>query len=301
MRTVDLFAGAGGFSTGARMAGAKVVWAANHWKLAVQVHHANHPEATHLCQDLHQADWTKVPEHDLLLASPACQGHSTASQPGRKYRHDADRATAWAIVSAVECHMPKFLVVENVALFRKWVLFDLWCEALRRFGYHLEEHLLDAADFGVPQNRKRLFIVGTRGPRPLGLSFEKIPHVGSRSFLDLDGDGWSPIQRKGRSKNALARIARGRSRLGHSFLTQHVTNHPGRSLDRPIGTITTKDQWCVVRGREMRSLRVSEVSAAMGFPPGYELAGNRADKIKLLGNAVAPLVARDIVRKLMAA
>lgn len=78
MRAIDLFAGAGGFSTGAAMAGCNVVWAANHWQAAVDVHAANHPGTEHACQDLQQADWRNVPGHDLLLASPACQGHSPA-------------------------------------------------------------------------------------------------------------------------------------------------------------------------------------------------------------------------------
>ncbi|WP_424953240.1 hypothetical protein [Comamonas terrigena] len=50
------------------MAGAQVVWAANHWPVAVQYHAANHPAADHLCQDLHQADWSRVPATDLMLA-----------------------------------------------------------------------------------------------------------------------------------------------------------------------------------------------------------------------------------------
>ena len=78
MRAIDLFAGAGGFSTGATMAGVQVVWAGNHWPLAVEYHAANHPDAEHACQDLHQARWDDVPGHDLLLASPCCQGHIKA-------------------------------------------------------------------------------------------------------------------------------------------------------------------------------------------------------------------------------
>lgn len=61
MRAIDLFAGAGGFSTGAVMAGIDVVWAANHWGLAVRLHAANHPQTAHACQDLHQANWGEVP------------------------------------------------------------------------------------------------------------------------------------------------------------------------------------------------------------------------------------------------
>lgn len=105
MRAIDLFAGAGGFSEGARMAECRVVWAANHWQAAVDTHAANHPDTAHACQDLHQADWTQVPAHDLLLASPACQGHTPARGKERPH-HDACRSTAWAVVSALECHRP---------------------------------------------------------------------------------------------------------------------------------------------------------------------------------------------------
>ena len=61
---IDLFAGLGGWSTGARDAGAQVLWAANHWPDAVEWHTANHPDTQHICQDLHQADWSQVPKHD---------------------------------------------------------------------------------------------------------------------------------------------------------------------------------------------------------------------------------------------
>lgn len=74
MKAADLFAGAGGFSTGARLAGVTVVWAANHWPAAVRVHERNHPATIHACQDLQQANWATVPAHDLLLASPCCPG-----------------------------------------------------------------------------------------------------------------------------------------------------------------------------------------------------------------------------------
>ena len=50
------------------MAGVPVLWAANHWPLAVATHSRNHPNPQHLCQDLHQANWATVPAHDLLLA-----------------------------------------------------------------------------------------------------------------------------------------------------------------------------------------------------------------------------------------
>src|SRR5690606_12739929 len=110
MKAIDLFAGAGGFSTGAAMAGCEGVWAANHWPEAVRWHAANHPDAEHVCQDLHQARWEDVPAHDLMLASPCCQGHSKAR--GKAHgnpQHDASRSTAWAVVSAAEYHRPELI------------------------------------------------------------------------------------------------------------------------------------------------------------------------------------------------
>ena len=86
MRAIDLFAGLGGNSEGARQAGVKVGWAANHWQSAADVHADNHPDTQHACQDLHQADWTRVPTHDLLMASPACQGHTHARGKERPHR-----------------------------------------------------------------------------------------------------------------------------------------------------------------------------------------------------------------------
>jgi DNA (cytosine-5)-methyltransferase 1 len=104
MRVIDLFAGAGGFSTCAGMAGAQVVWAANHWRAAVVIHKHNHPDAIHVCQDLHQADWSQVPEHDVMLASHSCQGHSRARGKDRPH-HDAARSTAWAVVDGDRMRM----------------------------------------------------------------------------------------------------------------------------------------------------------------------------------------------------
>ena len=93
MIAVDLFAGAGGSSIGAEAAGARVVLAANHWRAAIDTHKANHPHTEHWLQDLQQADFREAPAHDLLLASPACQGHSPARGKERPH-HDAQRATA---------------------------------------------------------------------------------------------------------------------------------------------------------------------------------------------------------------
>lgn len=302
MRAIDLFAGAGGFSTGATMAGCEVVWAANHWPAAVQVHANNHPETIHACQDLQQADWTQVPDHDLLLASPACQGHSRARGKERPH-HDAQRATAWAVVSAVECHRPQAFIVENVPEFvTAWVLFPAWCAAMTALGYALAPHLVDAADHGVPQHRRRIFIVGTRSKHPCELDLPKRDHVAAGSIIDFDAGNWSPIHRNGRSQRTLERVQAGRKMFGHRFLTAYYGNERGgRCLSRPLGALTTRDRYAVIDGDRMRMLTVQENRLAMGFPDDYQLPASHKDAVMMLGNAVVPVVASDVITALRAA
>ncbi len=113
MKAVDLFAGFGGLTEGATQAGVDVLWAANHWPSAVRTHELNHPEAQHVQQDLNQADWTRLPDYDLLLAAPACQGHSTASQPKRRAYHDAMRSTAMSGLTLKAMKSPKHTIKLN--------------------------------------------------------------------------------------------------------------------------------------------------------------------------------------------
>ena len=301
MKAIDLFAGAGGFSTGATMAGVQVVWAANHWPAAVQVHADNHPGAQHVCQDLQQADWSLVPAHDLLLASPACQGHSRARGKERLH-HDAMRATAWAVVSAAECHQPAAFVVENVPEFAKWALYPAWCSAMGALGYALSPMILDAADHGVAQHRRRLFIAGTRSKHPVQLTMPQRQHVGSGQIITFESGKWSQIERAGRSANTLARITEGRKAHGGRFLTAYYGSETGgRSMDRPVGTITTRDRWAVIDGDRMRMLSVDECRKAMGFPATYQLPARAKDAMHMLGNAVVPVVACDVINALKAA
>lgn len=298
MKAIDLFAGAGGFSTGAKMAGCNVVWAANHWQAAVDIHALNHPGAAHSCQDLQQADWTQVPAHDLLMASPACQGHSHARGKDRPH-HDALRATAWAVVDAAECHRPAVAVIENVPEFAKWVLYPAWCAALHALGYALSPMILDAADHGVAQNRRRLFVVATRSAHPVELGFKLRSVASAAEIIDFRAGKWRPVE--GHVPRTIARIAAGRRAHGNRFVAPYYgsgSGETGRCLSRPLGTITTKDRWAVIDGDRMRMLTTAESRRAMGFPDSYLLPENHKDALHMLGNAVCPPVARDVINAL---
>lgn len=299
MRAIDLFAGWGGFTAGATAAGAEVLWAANHWPVAVEAHAHNHPTTEHVCQDLRQADWSTLPGYDLLLAAPACQGHSTASQPKRRRYHDALRATAWAVVDCADATSPEAVIVENVPSFRDWRLYPVWRLALESLGYSLREVVLRASLLGVPQRRDRLFVVALR---PAAAKRWRAPaqadHEASfRPCLDLASGRWRPVASA--PVGARARLDASR-RFGDLALVQHVTGHAGVSVDGPIRTITTKDQWVVRRGDEYRPLTVDELARGMGFPRDYHWPKtSRADAIRGLGNAVCPPVGAAITRSVL--
>lgn len=304
MIAVDLFAGFGGFTLAAERVGMNVAWAGNHWPLAVDAHAANHPGTVHVCQDLRQADWNALPAFDVLLASPACQGHSQAAQPARKRsrtmraKHDAMRATAWAVVDCADVTEPAAIVVENVPDFQHWRLFGSWLSALQALGYRLQIETLTASIHAdVPQRRARLFVVGVH---------ERIKRTRAESMiLDLPAtaepafgphirwtDGrWRDIDDAG--DRVRERWAKGRANHGRRFLMQHVTGHPGVRLSEPVRTITTKDQWAAVDGKRYRPLTIRENTIAMGFPPSYQwpAGATRRQIIAGLGNAVPPALA----------
>lgn len=297
-RVVDLFGGGGGFSLGARRAGARVLLAANHWKLAVDTHAVNHPGTRHLCQDLHQADFTTFPRHDLLIASPACQGHSDARHGNERPYHDALRSTAWAVVSCLDVHRTPSFVVENVPGFARWELFPVWCLALQRLGYQLTTQVLNAADFGVPQARKRLFIVGNRR-EAIHLKSPKRQHVAASTFIDWSEGNWRPVS-DSKSPCVLRQWKNGRKVHGDRFLIgYHTCKDRGVSLDLPIGTITTKRSWGVIDGDRYRMLTLNEYRGAMGFPKSYQLPARFEDALKMLGNAVPPALAAGVVRQIL--
>lgn len=303
LNVIDLFAGAGGFSTGARLAGHNVVWAANHWPDAVEWHSRNHPDAMHICQDLHQADWSQVPSHDIMLASPCCQGHSKArGKSASNPQHDASRSTAWAVVSAAEYHRAPVVVVENVPEFLDWQLYRPWELAMNALGYTVSPHVIDAADLGAPQNRVRMFLVLTQSEAPLVLDLPKLTHKPADSFIDFSAGNWQPIEKPGRARSTLDRVGAGRAAHGERFLMAYYGNtKTGRSLQRPIGTITTRDRWAVVDGDRMRMLSRWECRDAMSFPADYQLPDNHRLAVHLLGNAVCPEPVKHILKAVEAA
>lgn len=304
LKAIDLFAGWGGFTMGAEQAGVEVVYAANHKRIAIEAHAANHPRTIHVCQDLQHADWSLLPGFDFLLAAPACQGHSPAGQSGRKRsksvrrKHDELRATALAVVDCVDATRPRYFAVENVPWFRRWDGYRAWLQMLRDFGYGVQELVVRASYCGVPQRRDRVFVIGDRERQPR-IEIARVPEPAFGPCIDWDADAeWRPIDA---SPHVLKRVLRSRARHGRRFLTQHTRDHMGVPLHEPIRTITTKDQWALVDGDRQRRLTIVENLRAMGCPPTMRLPAHatRTQIMIGLGNMVPPPVAKRLIEEVV--
>jgi DNA (cytosine-5)-methyltransferase 1 len=174
LTVTDQFCGAGGSSLGATAAGAQVVLAMNHWKLAVETHNTNFPDTLHDCTDISACDPRRYPRTDILITSPECTNHSMAK--GRKRKQQAQlslwespkidpaaersRATMLDVPRFAEYHQYECIIVENVVEARDWVLFDEWLLMMQKLGYTWETVYFNSMfAHPTPQSRDRMYVV----------------------------------------------------------------------------------------------------------------------------------------------
>ena len=312
MRTLDIFCGGGGSSYGARKSGAEVVCGIDLDITATATYSDNFPGSTVLTSRLEdicpRALHRQIGDIDLLLASPECTNHTCAK--GSAPRSEASRATAMQVLRYAREFRPRWVVMENVVHMRPWSRYQELKEALEALGYHIREHVLDAADFGVPQRRRRLFVVCGPAGMP---EVVHAPDAARRGTVNdiLDGEGlWkmTPLCRPGRAAPTLERAERGFAEVGRDaafLLVYYGTDGGGgwQRLDRPLRTITTVDRFALVvpNGNEhrMRMLQVPELRRAMGFGGDYVMdRGTRREKIRILGNGVCPPVMQAVVEQM---
>ncbi|EPP2798363.1 DNA (cytosine-5-)-methyltransferase [Vibrio cholerae] len=303
MKGIDLFAGAGGTTKGAKESGVDILWAANHNPIAVAYHKLNHPEVHHLVQDLQQADWSLVPDHDIVFASPCCQGHSRAAGKKKQTKKaDLSRSTAWAVVSCLEAHRSPVSIIENVPDFLEWELYKPWESAMRTLGYSLSINIVNACDLGIPQNRERLFIVATRSANPIKLKLETEPHVAARTIIDLNESGYEWDLVTNRVEATQLRVKNGRKQFGDIFLdAAYGSAKSGRSIDKPLGAVTTVNKHSLIIGDKIRPLSIRELAAAQTFSDDYIWPDKSVTTKMMIGNAVPPKMAKKITSAVLKA
>ena len=314
LRAVDLFCGAGGSSAGARLAGARIVAAIDADPLATATFKDNFPKAKVVTGRLDETNGVTllgdVGKIDLLLASPECTNHSVAR--GSKAIDTESLRSGRYVLPFIKAWRPRFIVLENVARMRRWEGWSAFLDEVKLAGYCYSILILDAQHFGVPQARRRMFLLASRTSEPpstvAGTTRRKRTAAGI-----LDRPGKHLAKRVYRRAKPLAdatieRIKRGRKAScdGKDFIIVYYgTDGAGgwQPMDRPLRTLTTLDRFGLVSGvgqqTTLRMLQVPELIRAMGFPPGYKLdRGSRRDRIRLVGNAVCPPVMEAVIKAL---
>lgn len=157
-------------------------------KYAIKAHDALFPGAKNY-GDITKIDWSEVPDFDLFTYSSPCQDFSNAGlQRGGEKGSGTRSSLLWECERAIRAKKPKFLLMENVSALVsvKFIdLFNKWQFTLEEIGYRNYAKVLNAKDYGVPQNRDRIFVVSVRDDLDLKYAFPK-PFPLDKCILDIE-------------------------------------------------------------------------------------------------------------------
>ncbi len=310
----DLYAGAGGSSLGLELAGISVLAAANHMPSALATHSRNHPDTEHFDCNLSEVNFRKFPRTRIMWGSPSCVWHAPSGRRSRLTQEQElrqadpgaiDRATAFAIIAAAEVHKYDVIVVENVPAFQSWVLHDWWVTGLTALGYIYTVHILDSADFGIPQNRIRYYGIAARHGITIDMTLPTVTPVAATAILDP-----GPLKRTTRPMYISPQVDAIREPNVLHLATARRNARALRADQNPLATIAASGNhhWVAAvdhRGRRWhRMLSNRERARAQGFPDDYEFVGPTPEHESItrqIGNAVPVGVAQFIGERIAAA
>jgi DNA (cytosine-5)-methyltransferase 1 len=289
MKIISLFAGAGGFDVGMIKAGHKIVWANDIFSDACATYRKNIGDHIH-CKDITKVNFKNLPKADVIIGGFPCQGFSLANM--KRKRDDTRNLLYLEYLRALEEIRPKYFFAENVRgilsldggkVFKKII------DDFANTGYLVQFQLVNAANFGIPQNRYRVIIFGVRRDqkyipkfklepthgkgllpfKTIGKALEKIPEPGDRHSLPnhfcsqfkLKNNGYINHRKVDPNKPAPTVTARGDTK-GGAMINHHPNNH--------------------------RRLSVRETAALQTFSNNFEFVGSMTSCYLQIGNAVPP-------------
>lgn len=298
---IDLFAGVGGIRLGFESIGGKCVFSSEWDKFAQATYAANHGDVPH--GDITTISEKDIPPHDLLLAGFPCQPFSHA---GLKKGFDDTRGTLFFDIARIlEAKKPRVVLLENVKGFvshDKGNTFSVVRRILETQGYEVHWKVLNAKDFGLPQNRERIYIVGILGhlgglgefhfPKPIG----KAVKLGD--ILESEADQKYTISDKlwaGHQRRRLQHRAKGNG-FGYSLFDgdSPYTSTISARYYKDGSEILVRQE-----GKNPRKLTPREAARLQGFPDSFVIPVSDVQAYKQFGNSVAVPVIRAIASSLI--
>ncbi|MGJ8638821.1 MAG: DNA cytosine methyltransferase [Opitutaceae bacterium] len=323
MRILSLFAGAGGLDKGFETAGFKTVWANEYDKEIWETYEKNFPAATLEKRSIRNVPSDEIPECDGIIGGPPCQSWSEAG--ALRGIKDKRGQLFHEYIRILRDKQPKFFLAENVS----GMLASRHAEAIKEIkalfsesGYELSFDLLNAVDFGVPQDRKRVFFIGIRKDLNFKFEFPK-PQKDKLTLQDRIKDiqdSALPAKEKEKTNGDQCHMPNHEYMIG-GFSTIYMSRNRVRSWDEPSFTIQAggrhapihpqapkmpvvgKDKREFVKGSEhlYRRLSVRECARIQTFPDDHTFYyTNVTAGYKMVGNAVPCNLAQSIAEELKA-
>lgn len=307
LRTVALFAGCGGLDLGFENAGFNIIWANDNNKKVESTYRYNHKNTDLVIKSLVDIKSEDIPECDIIIGGPPCQSWSLAG--AMKGKEDSRGQLFYEYVRVIKDKRPMAFVAENVKGIVSKAHIDSFNEIVDMFresGYTVTYKLLNAKNYGVPQDRERVFIVGVRNDLQVSYDFPEITNSEGNyvTLKEAIGDlrnnpgewmegSFSPIfmsrnRRRGWDEVAFTVQASGRQ----------TQIHP----DSPEMEKLDKDKWefKMDSAQKVRRMSVRECARIQTFPDEFEFLGNPINEnYKMIGNAVPVKLAESVAVKLM--
>ena len=322
LKIIDLFCGAGGLSTGFEMAGFKTVVGIEHIEIFGETFKANHPEAELICDDIRKVkvdDIKKIIGKDhisVVCGGPPCQGFSGA---GRRDPSDPRNSLFMEFIRIVDGIKPDYFVMENVPglLTMKTengeMVTDIISSEFEKIGYKMKFEKLVAADYGVPQKRRRIIFIGSNVGKPL--VYPQPTHA-EKTRMTIEGnkiEKWIGTGTVLLSKEDVPPNYFHGPKMIKGFIRRKENNRKkGRGFgwqiinpEKPCYTISARywkdgsDALVKYSDTEVRMLTEREVASIQSFPKDYKFCGSKKEKYMQVRNAVPCLMAKAIAETLM--
>ena len=297
IRFIDLFAGIGGMRLAFESVGAKCVFSSEWDKYCQKTYEANFGEVPH--GDITKIDERDIPKFEILLAGFPCQPFSSIGKR-EGFKHETQGTLFYDVARIIEFHKPQAFLLENVAgliTHDDGRTFTTIINVLTSLGYRLEYRILDSSDYGVPQKRERIYIVGFNKKKVSMADFKfpkpRTAKVGIGKFVEKGHKGLSI------SKH-LQSVYIYKLDDGRPEVISPRSNFPVKTLVASYHKIQRLTGTFVKDGPTgLRLLSENECKAIMGFPKDFIIPVSRTQMYKQFGNSVAVPVVKGVARAIV--